>query len=69
VIVQTPVVLEVKIGVRPDVAVAVNVGAVPKVCDPGLAKVMVWVANGVTEFDAADELLIPTAFVAVTVKV
>jgi hypothetical protein len=41
VIVQTPEVLELKAGVRPDVALADSVGAVPKVCAPGLLKVMV----------------------------
>jgi hypothetical protein len=41
VIVQTPVVEDVKVGVRLDVAVAVRVGVVPKFCEPGLVKVMV----------------------------
>src|SRR5512146_932871 len=57
--VHTPAVLDVKLTVRPDVAVAVSVGAVPKFCAPGLAKVMVWPAAGVTEFDAADALPVP----------
>src|SRR3569623_69408 len=37
VIVQTPVVLDVRLTVSPDVAVAVNVGVVPKFWPPGLA--------------------------------
>lgn len=41
VIVQTPVVDEVNVGVRPDVELAVNVGVVPKFCAPGSANVMV----------------------------
>ena len=41
VIVQTLVVLEVNNGVRPESAVAVKVGVVPKFCAPGAAKVMV----------------------------
>ncbi|MNT39404.1 hypothetical protein D3C72_1756470 [compost metagenome] len=39
--VQTPVVAELKVGVSPDVALAVSVGLVPKFCAPGLLKVMV----------------------------
>ena len=41
VIVHTPVVLEVKLTVRLELAVAVSVGAVPKVCVPGLLNVIV----------------------------
>jgi hypothetical protein len=41
VMVQTPVVIEVKLTARPELAVAVSVGWVPKFCAPGLAKVMV----------------------------
>ena len=67
--VQTPVVLEVKVGARPEEAVAVRVGEVPNVCVPGLAKVMVWPAMGVTLFDAADAAPGPAELVAVTVKV
>ena len=42
VMVQTLVVAEVNVGVRPDVAVAVRVGDVPNVWEPGLVKVIVW---------------------------
>ena len=67
--VQTPLVLELKLTVRPESAVALNVGVVPKFCDPGLVKVIVWFALGVTAFDAAEATLLPMALVAVTVKV
>ena len=67
--VQTPVVVELKTGVRPELAVAVSVGAVPKFCVPGLANVMVWVPLGVTLLEAAEAAPVPTALVAVTVKV
>jgi hypothetical protein len=43
VIVQTLVVVEVKATDKVDVAVADNVGLFPKVCDPGLLNVMLWV--------------------------
>ena len=69
VIVHTPVVEEVKVTVALDVAVAVNVGLVPKACVPGSAKVIVWVAVGVTALDAAEAGLVPAPLVAVTVKV
>ena len=69
VMVHTPVVAEVKLGVRLESAVAVSVGAVPKFCEPGLAKVMVCVALGVAALDAADALPVPAELVAVTVKV
>ena len=39
--VQTLVVAEVKVTVRPELAVAESVSGVPTVCGPGLAKVMV----------------------------
>jgi hypothetical protein len=38
---QTPVVVEVNVTPRPDVAVAESVSGVPTVCVPGFAKVMV----------------------------
>ena len=41
VMVQTPVVVELKVGVKPELALAVNVGAVPKFCATGWVKVMV----------------------------
>ena len=69
VIVHTPVVLDVKLTVSPEVAVADKVGVVPKFCAPGLAKVMVCVPLGVTLFDADEALPVPTLLVAVTVKV
>ena len=69
VIVHTPVVEEVKVTAALDVAVAVNVGLVPKACVPGSAKVIVWLAVGVIEFDAAEACPVPAMFVAVTVNV
>jgi hypothetical protein len=68
VMVHTPVVLEVKLTVRPELAVAVRVGLVPKFCAPGLAKVMVCDPLGVTLLDAADADPVPAELVAVTVK-
>ncbi len=68
VIVQTAAVDDVKATVRPEVAVAVKVGVVPKLCVPGLLNVIVWGAAGVTEFDAAEAVPVPMALVAVTVK-
>jgi hypothetical protein len=70
--VQTPVVLEVNVGVRPESDVAVSVGDVPKLWAPGLLKVIVCaagVAAGVTELEAADAGPVPAVFVAVTSKV
>ena len=69
VIVQTPVVDDVNVGVDPDDAVAVNVGVVPKFCAPGFANVIVWVPFGVIAFDAADGEPVPAEFVAVNVNV
>jgi hypothetical protein len=70
VIVQTAGVDEVKVGVKPVASVdAVSVGEVPKFCAPGFAKVMVWIAAGVIELDAADAGLVPAELSAVTVKV
>jgi hypothetical protein len=69
VMVHTPVVLEVKLTVRLEVDVALRVGVVPKFCAPGLVKVMVWLATGVTEFEADEALPVPALLVAVTVKV
>ncbi|MGE8279866.1 MAG: hypothetical protein ACN6O2_05470 [Stenotrophomonas sp.] len=69
VIVQTAVVLDVNAGVNPESEVAVNVGVVPKFCAPGLLKVMVWAAAGVTEPDAPDADPVPALLSAVTVKV
>lgn len=69
VIVQTLVVEEEKITVKLESAVAVSVGEVPKFCAPGLTKVIVCAAFGVTAFEAAEAELVPAEFVAVTVKV
>ena len=69
VIVHTAVVLEVKLTARPELAVAVSVGVVPKFCAPGLLKVIVCAAFGVTLFEAADGAPVPAELVAVTVKV
>ena len=52
--VQTPVVDELNVTGLSDVAVAVSVGVVPKFLAPGSVKVIVWLAFGVTEFEAAD---------------
>jgi hypothetical protein len=68
VMVHTPVVADVKLTGRPALLVAVTVGAVPKVCVPGLPKAMVWVPFGVTADEAAEATLVPVALVAVTVK-
>ena len=43
-IVHTPVVDEVKVGAKPELAVALSVGVVPKLCEPGLLNVMVCAA-------------------------
>jgi hypothetical protein len=71
VIVQTPVVVGVKVTVKPDVALAnpEMYGVVPKVCVPGGLKVMVCNAFGVTELEGSDAAPEPLAFLAVTVKV
>ena len=52
----------------PEVAVAERAGAVPKLCPPGSAKVMVWFALGVTPLEALEAEPVPAALVAVTVK-
>ena len=67
--VHTPVVDEVNSGVNPEVELATNVSAVPKFCDPGLAKVITCAALGVTLLDALDATLTPAELVAVTLKV
>ena len=61
--------MELKVGVKPDVAVALSVGVVPKFCVPGLPKVMVCGALGATLFEAAEAEPVPMPLVAVTVKV
>ena len=67
--VQTPVVRDVKETASAELAVALRVGDVPKVCVPGFGKVIVCGPFGVTLLDAADGALVPAALVAVTVKV
>jgi hypothetical protein len=67
--VHTAVVLDVNVTGRPELAVAVKLGVVPKFCVPGLLKVIVWLPFGVTAFDAAEALPVPMPLVAVTVKV
>ena len=69
VMLQTPVVDEEKLTVRTGSEDALSVGPVPKFCAPGLLKVMVCVAAGITEFDAVEAGPVPFALVAVTVKV
>jgi hypothetical protein len=68
VIVHTPVVDEVKLAVKLELALAVNVGAVPKLCAPGLANVIVCDPIGVTLLEALDTALAPAELVAVTLK-
>ena len=68
-IVHTPVVDEVKVGVKPELAVAFSVGVVPKLCAPGLAKLMVCTALGVTALEDPEAELAPDELIAVTVKV
>src|SRR5690242_820609 len=58
--VHTPVVEELNVGASGEVAVADRVGAVPKFCAPGLAKVIVWLAFGVTALEAPEATLVPT---------
>lgn len=69
VMVHTPVVDELKLTARPELEVADRVGLLPKFCAPGLPNVMAWSALGVTAAVALEEGLVPTALVAVTVKV
>ena len=68
VIVHTPVVDEVKLGVKLELALAVKVGVVPKLCAPGLLKVIVCAACGVTLLDALEAEPVPAELVAVTLK-
>jgi hypothetical protein len=68
VIVHTPVVDEVNVGVKLELAVALSVGVVPKLCAPGLAKVIVCAAIGVTLLEAAEAELVPAELVAITLK-
>ena len=68
VMVQTAVVADVNVTVNPESALALNVGVVPKFCAPGLLKMMVCAAVGVTLFDAAEAEPVPAELVAVTVN-
>ncbi len=65
---QTPVVVEVNVGVKPEVDVAASVGVVPKLCADGCANVMVCVPCGVTD-TVPDAALNPTALRALTEQV
>jgi hypothetical protein len=74
--VQTAAVDEENVTASPEVQRALRVGVVPKVCGPGLAKVMVWAALdqppvdlGVTLFEAAEAAPVPALLVAATVNV
>ena len=66
VIVHTPVVDEVKLGVKLELDVALSVGVVPKLWLPGLLKVMVCAAIGVTLLELLEATLTPEELVAVT---
>ena len=67
--VQTLVVELVNVGVSPEFELAVSFSDVPKFCVPGLAKLIVCGALGVTLLEAAEAKPAPLPFVAVTVKV
>ena len=69
VMVHTAGVAELKLTGKPEEAVAVSVGVVPKFCAPGLPKVMVCGAAGVTALEAAEAGPVPATLLAVTVKV
>jgi hypothetical protein len=69
VIVQTAVVEDVNETARPELADAMSVGDVAKLCVPGFAKVIVCEVVGITEFEAADAVPVPIAFVAATLNV
>jgi len=68
--VQTLVVVEAKLTVRPELAVAESVNGVPTVCAPGLAKVIVcWVRAALTVTVAVRTAVSPEAFVTVRIYV
>ena len=72
--VHTPVVEEVKVTSNPEVADAPPLktrrsGIVPKLCAPGLAKVMVCGEAGTTALLLPEALPVPAELVAVTVNV
>ncbi len=54
---------------RPELALALKVGVVPKFCVPGLLKVMLCAVIGCTALVAADAWLSPALLRASTVKV
>ena len=61
--VQTEVVVDDQATGSPEVAVAVNVGAVPKVCGPGVLNVIVWevrAAAGLAPATTAPAITVPT---------
>ena len=67
--VHTAGVLLAKVTGSVEVEVAVKVGLVPKFCAPGLLKVMVCEAFGVTLFEAVEAGPVPAPLVAVAVKI
>jgi hypothetical protein len=68
--VHTGVVADVKLTGRPELAVAVSCGAVPKVCVPGLLKVIdCGVTPGRIVLDTADGTLVNAVGVALLVAV
>src|SRR3569623_159681 len=67
VIVHTPVVLDEKLTVSPEVEVADSVGVVPKICAPGLLKVMVCAHLLVVKL-ASLPLVVPALFTPLTRK-
>jgi hypothetical protein len=68
VMLHTPVVNELKSGVKLELAVALSVGVAVKLWLPGLAKVIVCAAIGVTLLDALEAEPVPAELVAVTLK-
>ncbi|MFO0394271.1 MAG: hypothetical protein ACK508_00065 [Lysobacteraceae bacterium] len=68
VIEQTPVVAELKLTARPDVAAALKDNDAPNVWVPGFANVIVWGAIGVTASLRDDAWLFPAIFVAIALN-
>ena len=68
-IVQIPIVVLVSTTGSPEVAVALTVPVPARTIEGAGPKLIVWLAFGVVLFEAADAALVPTLFVAVTVKV
>ncbi len=67
--VHTSIVAEVKVTSNPALLVALSVGVVPKVCEPGLVNVIVCPPEGVTAVVAVEEADVPALLVAMTVNV